>query len=143
MSDPPTVMKLYAVCLNTETGIGGRTIREDDFWIEFYMAEDREHAREQAENGNEGCAVVCVAVVPEPKTPDATLRSNGHLAFIPDTHRGHWEYYLFEGDIYRASTVAPVMPDGRRVGRWYSKGGQQNISHLMEMSVNPSVPERV
>lgn len=135
-----TSMKLFAVCLDIE--LGGRS-QSDDRWIEFYMAEDPEHAAEQAEDANEGCEIVCVASVPDPKTPDATVRSNGHIAFVPDTHRGHWEYFLSSGEIYRASTVAPVMPDGRRVGRWYSKGTQRHIQHLMSISVNPSVPERV
>lgn len=136
-----TTMKLFAVCLveGASQSLRPGIVR----WIEFFMAEDAEHATQQAIDADEGCTVVCVAHVPDPKTPDATVRSNGHLAFIPDTHRGHWEYYLFSGDIYRASTITPVMPDGRRAGRWYSKGGQKNIEHLMGMSVNPSVPARV
>jgi hypothetical protein len=141
MSDHPTVMKLFAVCLRSESGVGGRTV-VDDAWIEFFMAEDAEHAVEQALDSDD-VEVVCVAHVPDPKTPDATIRSNGHLAFVPDTHGGMWEYYLFSGDIYRQTTAAPVMPDGRRAGRWYSKGTQQNIDHLMSISVNPSAPARV
>lgn len=52
-------MDLFAVCLNT-----AEDARPDDFWIEFYWADDQDHAEEQAENGNEGCAVVCVAAAP-------------------------------------------------------------------------------
>jgi hypothetical protein len=48
-------------------------------------------------------------------------RSAGHLAFIPDTHGGYWEYFRSEDGqhVYRQTTSAPVMPDGRRSGRWY------------------------
>lgn len=52
-------MNLYAVCLNT-SGLS----YPDDWWIEFYSADDSEHAEEQAENANPGCAIVCVSVVP-------------------------------------------------------------------------------
>jgi hypothetical protein len=54
-------MKLYAVCLNTASGL-------DDWWIEFYWADDDEHAEEQALDGNPECAVVCTPT-PVP-TPD-------------------------------------------------------------------------
>lgn len=50
-------LSLYAVCLNT-----AEVARPDDFWIEFYWAEDGDHAEEQAENANPECAIVCVAV---------------------------------------------------------------------------------
>lgn len=33
----------------------------DDFWIEFYDADDAGHAEEQAENAHPGSAVICVA----------------------------------------------------------------------------------
>ena len=50
----------------------------DDFWIEFYDAEDSDHAEEQALNANpEWCAVVCVAtcapIVPEARTRFAVV----------------------------------------------------------------------
>lgn len=49
----------------------------------------------------------------------APKKSEGHLCFGPDTHDGQWEFYTAGEHIYRASTIAPVMPDGRRGGRWY------------------------
>lgn len=127
-------MKLFAVCVKTFHG---------SFLIEFYMAEDAEHAEQQAIDVSDDGDVVCSCVVPDPKPHDPTVRSNGHISFVPDTHRSFWEYYVFHGDIYRAATVAPVMPDGRRVGRWYSKGGKERIEWLISIGVNPSVPARV
>lgn len=53
-------MTVYAVCLNT-SDVG----RPDDFWIEFYAADDSEHAERLATDVNPSCAVVCVAIVPE------------------------------------------------------------------------------
>ena len=50
-------MYLYAVCLNGQVGL-------DDWWIEFYWAEDQEHAEEQAHDANRESAIVCVAIVP-------------------------------------------------------------------------------
>lgn len=52
-------MNKYAVCLNDP--------RVDDNagrWIEFYDADDADHAEEQAEDANPACAIVCVATVP-------------------------------------------------------------------------------
>lgn len=48
----------FAVCLNT----GRPDLYPDDFWIEFYEAEDVDHAEEQALGANPSTAVVCVAV---------------------------------------------------------------------------------
>ena len=67
-------MKNYAVCLNTSEGLYDplRAQRPDDWWIEFYWAEDTDHAEQQAEDANPNCAVVCVAVSPYavlPKEP--------------------------------------------------------------------------
>ena len=39
--------------------------------------------------------------------------SNGHQATI-----GAYEYFLRDGNLYRANVVLPVMPDGYRSGRW-------------------------
>lgn len=53
-------LRKFAVCLNTSD-----EFRPDDWWIEFYDAENAEHAEEQALNANPtGCAIVCVATVP-------------------------------------------------------------------------------
>jgi hypothetical protein len=52
-------MKNYAVCLNTSDDS-----RPDDWWIEFYWADDTDHAEQQAEEANPGCAIVCVAISP-------------------------------------------------------------------------------
>lgn len=57
-------MKLYAVCLNT----ADHDTYPDDWWIEFYWAEDSEHAEEQALDANPRCAIVCVANVPVQET---------------------------------------------------------------------------
>ncbi len=47
-------------------------------------------------------------------------KSEGHTAFI-----GKFEYYtLPNGDLHRAPTLYPVMPDGRRSGRWECKANQ-------------------
>ena len=46
-------------------------------------------------------------------------RSDGHIAFVPRASGGAWEYWARQGEIWRADTIAPVMPDGYRVGRWY------------------------
>lgn len=41
-------------------------------------------------------------------------KSVGHIAFV-----GAFEYYIgAEGDLYRADKYLPIMPDGRRWGRW-------------------------
>jgi hypothetical protein len=61
-------MDLYAVCLNT-----ARPDMPDDFWVEFYWAEDQDHAEEQAENAHQGCAVVCVARTPREYVIDPEL----------------------------------------------------------------------
>lgn len=63
-------MTKFAVCLNTSADT-----RPDDFWIEFYDADDSDHAEEQALNANPDSAVVCVATVPAPDRPglDAAL----------------------------------------------------------------------
>jgi hypothetical protein len=50
---------LYAVCLNTS-----RDDAPDDWWIEFYWAEDFEHAEAQAQDANPNDAIVCVAWCP-------------------------------------------------------------------------------
>lgn len=39
--------------------------------------------------------------------------STGHMATI-----GSYEYFLKNGQLYRANVVLPVMPDGYRCGRW-------------------------
>ena len=44
-------LSLYAVCLKSPDGP----------WIEFYWADDREHAEEQAEDANQDAEVACVA----------------------------------------------------------------------------------
>ena len=42
-------------------------------------------------------------------------RSKGHLGFLS----GKWEFYKADnGDLYRAPVENPVMPDGRRCGRF-------------------------
>ena len=35
-----------------------------DAWIEFYSADDQDHAREQAEDANSSAEILCVALVP-------------------------------------------------------------------------------
>lgn len=50
----------YCVCLNTSTD----GLYDDDFWLEFYWAENSEHAEEQAEDANPQSAIVCVREVP-------------------------------------------------------------------------------
>jgi hypothetical protein len=44
--------------------------------------------------------------------PD-TAKSQGHMRFI-----GSYEYYEVDGQVYAAHVDRPVMPDGRRSGRW-------------------------
>lgn len=77
-------MDLYAVCLNTAQGWAGSTAEAaekaqrdypDDFWIEFYWAEDSDHAEEQAEDAHQGCAVVCVARAPSGYVLDPEVAS--------------------------------------------------------------------
>jgi hypothetical protein len=46
--------------------------------------------------------------------PDSIARSSGHLEF-----EGRWEFYAVGDEVYRADVQAPVMPDGRRGGRWF------------------------
>ena len=46
--------------------------------------------------------------------PEELRKSEGHVAFI-----GPFEYFTDDaGELYRADTSWPVMPDGRRWGRW-------------------------
>ena len=47
-------MHLYAASISDDVGA----------WIEFYWADDDEHAREQAKNANPFMDVQCVASVP-------------------------------------------------------------------------------
>lgn len=54
-------MYLYAVCMNTSD-----SARPDDWWIEYFWADDTDHAEEQAESANPNCAVVCVGITPSP-----------------------------------------------------------------------------
>ena len=42
-----------------------------------------------------------------------TTKSKGHLAFW-----GDYEMYDYQGAVYRAPVDNPIMPDGRRCGRW-------------------------
>jgi len=62
--------------------------------------------------------------------PTTTPASDGHIAFVRDTHGGFWEYWERGGDIWRQTTLAPVMPDGYRVGRWFAKSTPAAISNL-------------
>lgn len=55
-----TGLSKYAVCMS----IGTEIVAQDFDWIEFYDAEDGEHAEEQALNANPTAAIVCVAMVP-------------------------------------------------------------------------------
>jgi len=71
-------------------------------------------------------------------TTAGIARSEGHIAFAPDTHGGYWEYYLVGSDIYRQTTGAPVMPDGRRSGRWYAPA-RKDIVSLIESLDNPGL----
>lgn len=50
----------YCVCLNTARD----DLYVDDWWLEFYWAEDSDHAEEQAENAHPHAAVVCTRPVP-------------------------------------------------------------------------------
>ena len=61
--------------------------------------------------------------------------SEGHIAFIPDTHQGFWEYWERDGHVWRQSTSAPVMPDGFRSGRWYAKATPAVVGHLRRSGV--------
>lgn len=49
-----------------------------------------------------------------------TQQSTGHIAFVypMDSDQPIIELFQFDGQVYRASTDLPVMPDGRRCGRW-------------------------
>jgi hypothetical protein len=60
-------------------------------------------------------------------TPTQSL---GHLAFVPDTHGSHWEYWERDGSIWRQNVNAPVMPDGYRGGRWYAYAREAVIDNL-------------
>ncbi|MDA0673803.1 MAG: hypothetical protein O3C67_08900 [Cyanobacteria bacterium] len=52
----------------------------------------------------------------EPEPPSTPDLSEGHIGFD-----GNWEYYRApNGDIARADRTDPVMPDGRRFGRFES-----------------------
>lgn len=59
-------MDLYAVALNAE-----HESEPDNWWIEFYWADDDEHAEEQAKNAHPHAAVLCTpTLVPyEPQNP--------------------------------------------------------------------------
>lgn len=52
-------MRLYAVSLKNE-GV----YHFGDAWIEFYWADDDEHAREQAEDMNASAEILTIAFVP-------------------------------------------------------------------------------
>jgi hypothetical protein len=63
-------MNIYAVALR-EQGDGGTALD----WIEFYHADDPEHAREQAQDANGRAKVLAVAVDPY---ADAAWTSPSH-----------------------------------------------------------------
>lgn len=57
-------------------------------------------------------------------------RSDGHIAFVADTHGSAWEYWVRGDSIYRQNVNAPVMPDGYRSGRWYAYAHPDTIANL-------------
>lgn len=72
--------------------------------------------------------------MPNPVPPSE--KSSGHIAFMPDTHRGFWEYFVVGGDVYRATSSAPVMPDGRRSGRWYCYATESRIAGIIAAALS-------
>ena len=52
-------MNLYAVAFKNE-GV----YHFGDAWIEYYWADDEDHAREQADDSNASADLLCIAVCP-------------------------------------------------------------------------------
>jgi hypothetical protein len=55
-------------------------------------------------------------------------KSEGHIGFTPT-----FEYYWgANGDLYRANRHNPVMPDGRRAGRW--EASKPTAAYFLKMA---------
>ncbi|MDA0867248.1 MAG: hypothetical protein O2890_12700, partial [Cyanobacteria bacterium] len=79
---------------------------------------DRAYAVRLADKASEYLSALR-EIQPDPP-PQTTSRdtSDGHIGFD-----GDWEYYRSpSGDVFRANRADPVMPDGRRSGRFHGTG---------------------